>query len=376
MDPRPAVINSSLAEFEAILETLGLERWRAKPILQWIHRRRAASFETMTDLSKEHRALLGSRLRIFTSTVRERRESPDGTEKLLLALEDGNLIETVLIREGDRKTVCVSTQVGCPVKCVFCASGLDGLVRNLTAGEIVEQVLHVARLLPAEERIDSLVLMGIGEPLLNYGNVARALRTWKAPWGAGIGYNRVTLSTVGILDKLEMLVEDGVTPNLAISLHAPNDKLRLEVVPTMKKKIADLVKAGVEYRTATGKNVTFEYVLLDGVNDDKKHALELGKKLRGTRCKVNVIPFNRVEETPYKSPSSTRVDRFVEALGSCGVPVMVRKRKGDAISAACGQLRAAAERPVGPETAVLIRGEAIPIPREALPDPQAPDDTP
>ena len=368
MDPRPAVANYSLAEFEALLETLGLERWRAKPVLQWVHRRRADSFEAMTDLSKEQRALLSERFRIFTSTIRERRESPDGTEKLLLALEDGNLIETVLIREGDRKTVCVSTQVGCPVKCVFCASGLDGLVRNLTSGEIVEQVLHVLRLLPAEDRIDSLVLMGIGEPLLNYGNVTRALRSWKAPWGAGIGYNRVTLSTVGILDKLEMLVEDGVTPNLAISLHAPNDALRMEVVPTMKKKVTDLIKAGIIYKNATRKNVTFEYVLLAGVNDDRKHALELGKKLRGTRCKVNVIPFNRVEETPYESPSAAKVDRFVEALGSCGVPIMVRKRKGDAISAACGQLRAVAERPVTSETASMVRGEALPIPREALPD--------
>src|SRR5262245_39507502 len=367
MDPRPAVTNCTLAEFEALLETLGLERWRAKPILQWVDRRRAGSFEAMTDLSKEDRALLSERFRIFSSAVRERRQSPDGTEKLLLALEDGNLIETVLIREGDRRTVCVSTQVGCPVKCVFCASGLNGLVRNLTAGEIVEQVLLVAPLLPAEERSDSLVLMGIGEPLLNYGHVVRALRSWKAPWGAGIGYNRVTLSTVGILDKLEMLVEDGVTPNLAISLHAPNDALRLQVVPTMKKKIADLVKAGIAYRNATRKNVTFEYVLLAGINDDRKHALELGKKVRGTRCKVNAVPLRTVAETPCRPPSAARVDRLVEALGSCGVPIMVRKRKGDAISAACGQLRAVAERPVSSETA-LIRGEALPIPREALPD--------
>lgn len=375
MDPRPAVTNCTLAELEALLENLGLERWRARPILQWFHRRRAGSFEEMTDLSKEQRALLAERFRVFTSNVREKRESPDGTVKLLMALEDGNLIETVLIREGDRKTVCVSTQVGCPVKCVFCASGLDGLVRNLTAGEIVEQVLHVARLLPPEERIDSLVLMGIGEPLLNYGNVSRALRMWKASWGSGIGYNRVTLSTVGILDKLEMLVEDGVTPNLAISLHAPNDKLRVEVVPTMKRKVVDLIKAGIAYKNATRKNVTFEYVLLAGVNDDRKHALELGKKLRGTRCKVNVIPFNRVEETPYDAPSAAKVDRFVEALGSCGVPIMVRKRKGDAISAACGQLRAIAERPVASETA-LVRGEALPIPREALPDSEPPDGSP
>jgi len=368
MDPRPAITNYSLAEFEALLETLGLERWRARPILQWIYRRRATSFEAMTDLSKETRALLAQRFRIFDSRVRDRRVSPDKTEKLLVALEDGNLIETVLIREGDRKTVCVSTQVGCPVKCVFCASGLDGLVRNLTAGEIIEQVVFASNMLAGEERIDSLVIMGIGEPLLNYANLVRALKTWKAPWGMGIGYNRVTLSTVGILDKIPKLIEDGVTPNLAVSLHAPNDRIRLEVVPTMKRKISELVKAGIDYKNATRKNVTFEYVLLDGVNDDKKHALELGKKLTGTRCKVNVIPFNRVEETPYHAPDAARIDRFVAALGACGVPVMVRKRKGDEISAACGQLRAIAERAPTSETSLMVRGEAIPIPPGALRD--------
>jgi 23S rRNA (adenine2503-C2)-methyltransferase len=163
----------------------------------------------------------------------------------------------------------------------------------------------------------------------------------KASWGMGIGYNRITLSTVGVLGQLGELVRQGVTPNLALSLHAPNDAIRGEVVPTMKNvRLADLLRAGLEYRQATGKEVTFEYVLLEGVNDDKKHALELGKKLRGTKLKVNVIPFNRVEEVPYRCPSTERVDRFVAALGQCGVPVMVRKRKGDEVAAACGQLRA------------------------------------
>ncbi|MBI4565867.1 MAG: 23S rRNA (adenine(2503)-C(2))-methyltransferase RlmN [Planctomycetes bacterium] len=353
MDPRPAVTNYTLAEFEAVLNTLGLEAYRARQVLQWVYRRRAASFGVMTDLSKEARDLLDRKFRIFASALSERHVSTDGTEKLLLALDDGNLIETVLIREGDRKTVCVSTQVGCPVKCAFCASGLNGLVRNLSAGEIVEQVVHVQNALPAGERVDSLVLMGIGEPLLNYAHVVQALRTWKAPWGLGIGWNRVTLSTVGILDKIEKLVQDRVTPNLAISLHAPSDAIRVDLVPTLKKKISELIKAGAAYREATHKNVTFEYVLLDGVNDDKKHALELGKKLRGLRCKVNVIPFNRVEETPFRAPSQDRLDRFVTALGACGVPIMVRKRKGDEIAAACGQLRAMAERtkPVDPTIA-------------------------
>jgi 23S rRNA (adenine2503-C2)-methyltransferase len=163
----------------------------------------------------------------------------------------------------------------------------------------------------------------------------------KASWGMGIGYNRITLSTVGVLGQLPELVKQNVTPNLALSLHAPNDRIRAEVVPTMKNvKLMDLIKAGYEYKQATGKNVTFEYVLLEGINDDKKHALELGKKIAGTKMKVNVIPFNKVDEVAYKAPSQAVIDRFVTALGNCGVPVMVRKRKGDEVSAACGQLRA------------------------------------
>lgn len=333
----------TVLEFEERLAADGIERWRARPILQWIHRRGAASFEEMTDLSKELRATLAEKYRLYSTTVRDRHASPDGTAKLLVGLEDGDVIETVLIPEGDRRTICISTQVGCPVRCVFCASGLRGLKRNLKAEEIVEQVLHVKRESP--DPITSIVVMGIGEPLLNYANLTKALRILKASWGLGIGYNRITLSTVGVLDKLKRLVEERITPNLAISLHAPNDDIRREVVPTMPKmRVMDLVKAGKEYKEATHKNVTFEYVLLEGVNDEKRHALELGKKLRGTRMKVNVIPFNRVEEVPYRAPSNERVDRFVEALGKCGVPVMVRKRKGDAVSAACGQLRARFER--------------------------------
>ena len=331
----------SLAEFEEKLVSLGVERWRARPILLWLHRRNATSFDSMTDQSLELRAELVKHFGIGRTKVASSHQSPDGTTKFLIALEDGDVIETVLIPEEDRRTVCISTQVGCPVACVFCASGLNGLKRNLTAGEIVEQLLHVKRTLPEEQRISNVVIMGIGEPLLNAKNLIKALKTMKASWGMGIGYNRITLSTVGVLGQLPELVKQNVTPNLALSLHAPNDEIREKVVPTMKNvRLIDVIKAGYEYKKATGKDVTFEYVLLEGVNDDKKHALELGKKIAGTKMKVNVIPFNRVEEVPYKAPSKEKLDRFVEALGKCGVPVMVRKRKGDEVAAACGQLRA------------------------------------
>jgi 23S rRNA (adenine2503-C2)-methyltransferase len=331
----------TLSEFEEQLAALGVERWRARPILLWVHRRGAASFDQMTDQSLELRAELAKRFRLSRTEVTQRHAAPDGTTKLLVRLDDGDVVETVLIPEEERRTVCISTQVGCPIKCVFCASGLNGLKRNLSAGEIVEQVLHAARSLPEGERLSSVVVMGIGEPLLNALNLVKALRILKASWGLGIGYNRITLSTVGVIGQIPELVRQKVTPNLAVSLHAPNDAIRGEVVPTMKNvRLMDVVKAALEYKNATNKQVTFEYVLLEGVNDDKKHALELGKKLRGTRVKVNVIPFNKVEELSYRAPSRERVDRFVEALGGCGVPVMVRKRKGDEVSGACGQLRA------------------------------------
>lgn len=335
------ITDLSVKELEDRFEAVGVERWRAKPVLQWVHRRGAQSFEEMTDLSLELRAELPKHFGVYRTKVVETRPSPDGTIKYLVQLPDGDVIETVMIPEEGRRTVCVSTQVGCPIRCVFCASGLNGLKRNLETSEIVEQVLHAKRGLPPEERISSVVIMGIGEPLLNPRNLMRALRTLKASWGPGIGYNRITLSTVGVIGQLEELVRQGVTPNLAVSLHAPNDAIRGEIVPTMKNvKLTDLINAAVAYRQATNKEVTFEYVLLDGVNDDRKHALELGKKLKGKRVKVNVIPFNRVEEVPYRPPSKERLDRFVEALGKCGVPVMVRKRKGDEVAAACGQLRA------------------------------------
>ncbi len=331
----------TVAELEDKLVAAGVEKWRAKPLLSWLHRRDAKSFDDMTDLSKEDRARLPELFRLTETSVQGKHESPDGTTKFLIGLLDGDVIEAVLIPEGGRRTVCISTQVGCPIKCVFCASGLNGLKRNLSSAEIVEQIIHVKRALPEGTRISNVVIMGIGEPLLNPRNLFKALRILKASWGEGIGFNRVTLSSVGVIGQLPELLKHKVTPNLALSLHAPNDEIRNEIVPTMKNvKVTDIIRAGLEYRLATGKEVTFEYVLLDGVNDERKHALELGKKLRGTKMKVNVIPFNRVEEVPYRSPSRERVDRFVEALGSCGVPVMVRKRKGDEVAGACGQLRA------------------------------------
>lgn len=333
----------------ALLEELGEKSWRAKPILRWIHRGRAVSFDEMTDLPATLRDSLAQRGRICGSRVAERFQAKDGTEKLLVELEDGEMVETVLIRERvetkngkvrERTTACISTQAGCPIGCGFCASGMFGLRRNLEPDEIVEQLFHLQSGFPKDDRISSIVVMGIGEPLLNYDAVVRALKIWKAPWGCGVGFNRITLSTVGILPGIERLISDKVTPHLAISLHAPDDVVRARIVPSMQKtKVGKLMAAGVDYRKRTGKEVTFEYVLLGGVNDAPEQAKRLGGKLRGTKCKVNVIPFNRVEGLSYEAPGKTALDRFVEILGKCGVPVMVRRRKGDEVNAACGQLR-------------------------------------
>lgn len=328
-------------ELEIELGNIGMPKFHAIQILRWIYRYNAASFDVMTDLSMQLRKELANRFAITATKVKHKYTSSDKTEKFLIELEDGNCVETVLIRDGSRKTVCISTQVGCPVKCIFCASGLEGLKRNLKVFEIVEQLLYVKRAISKDELINNVVIMGIGEPLLNFDNLSKALKTFKAEWGFGIGYNKITLSTVGtLLDRLETLIQNKITPNLALSLHAPNDRIRKQIIPTLKIPISDIINAGVNYKMATGKSVTFEYVLLKNINDHKKHALELSKKLRGKKLKVNVIPYNRVDVLPFEESPKETLDKFVATLGRGGVPVTVRRRKGDEISAACGQLRA------------------------------------
>lgn len=325
-----------LPDLERAFEADGVEPFRARQILGWIYKRRAVEFGRMTDLSGDLRRALSKRWRILSSRVLRRAPAADGTEKLLLRLADGALIETVLIPEGRRLTVCISTQVGCPVACVFCASGLDGLKRHLTRGEILEQILHLPK------KPTHVVVMGIGEPLLNFGPVTGALRVMHEPSGLGIGYNKITLSTAGVVDKILKLVEEQVTPNLAISLHAPEEALRRKLVPGLKKwTLPELVEAGCAYRRDTGKDVTFEYVLLAGVNDAPAQGAALARLLKGAGVKVNVIPYNGVPSLPYRRPAKEAVDRFVRAVGDGGVPVTVRRQRGDDASAACGQLRAA-----------------------------------
>ena len=318
----------------------GLPEYRARQVWKWLFEKRAGDFDDMTDLPKSLRTLLTEHFQLWTSTVAHRQVAADGTEKLLLQLADGQQIECVLIREGKRRTICISTQVGCAMGCVFCASGLEGVARNLTTGEIIEQMLRLARLLPESERLSNIVVMGMGEPLANLDRLLPALETASSPDGLGISARRITVSTVGLPAAIDRLAELNLHYHLAVSLHAPNDQLRNDLVSVNKKTgIAPILAAADRYFEHTGRRLTFEYVLLGGVNDQPAHARELANLLRGKTALLNVIPYNPVAGLPYRTPSAGALTLFTSILSEAGINVQVRQRKGDRIDAACGQLR-------------------------------------
>lgn len=343
----PAVTALEPEALASLFAARGLPAYRARQVREAVFRRNARSFEEMTVLPRALRAELAAEFRVFTSAVETVRRSRDGTVKLLLLMEDGQRVETVLIPEGRRVTACVSTEVGCPVKCVFCASGLEGLVRPLGAHEIVEQVLHGRRLLADDgsPALSNLVLMGMGEPLLNYDATAAALRALRDPEGIALGARRITLSTVGIVEGMERLAGEGHAINLAVSLHAPDDPTRTRIVPlNARYGVARVVDAARRYARDTKRDVTFEYVLLAGVNDSAEQAALLADQAAGAHVNVNLIPFNRVEGLPYRPPTAESVEAFAAVLRARGVPVHVRRRRGDDIDAACGQLRLREDR--------------------------------
>lgn len=318
----------------------GLPAFRAAQIRKWVFEGRSESFDAMSDLPKALRSELAGEFQLWTSQIAKHSQSADGTEKLLLQLADGGRIECVLLRDDDRRTICISTQVGCAMGCVFCASGLDGVDRNLTSGEIVEQMLLLQRLLPREERLSNIVVMGMGEPLANLDNLLPALNEASADNGLGIGHRRITISTVGLPKQLHRLCELNTRYHLAVSLHAPNDKLRNEIVPVNKNiGLAEIIAAADRYLDVSNRRLTFEYVLLAGINDQPQHARELAALLRGRTAFLNVIPYNPVAGLPYQTPSGNAVNRFRDILIDAGINIKFRQRKGDAINAACGQLR-------------------------------------
>jgi 23S rRNA (adenine2503-C2)-methyltransferase len=303
----------------------------------------------MTDLPKALRALLNEHFILFQSEIAKHQQSDDGTEKLLFKLADGGLIECVLLRDGPRRSICVSSQVGCAMGCVFCASGLDGVDRNLTRGEIVEQMLRLQRLLPPEERLSHIVMMGMGEPLANLPRVLQALEVAKSEQGLGISPRRITISTVGLPPSIDKLAETNSPYHLAISLHAPNDELRDRLVPVNQKVgIEPIMQAADRYFEKTGRRLTFEYVLLADINDTVECARQLVQLLRGKTSMLNVIPYNPVAGLPYRTPSPQAIRRFRQELLDGGINVMFRQRKGDQIQAACGQLRRSGQLEVVP----------------------------
>jgi len=346
-----AATKPSILEYseELLIEWLGergLPKYRAKQILLWIYQRRVDGFQEMSDLPKELRSQLDENFSIFTSKTAERQQSEDGTEKLLIELADGGRIECVLLRDGPRRSICVSSQVGCAMGCVFCASGLDGVDRNLTRGEILEQMLMLQRLLEPEERLSHIVMMGMGEPLANLPRVLDALTIAKdSEIGLGISPRRITISTVGLPPAIDKLAASNSPYQLAISLHAPNDELRTRLVPVNQSiGIEPILAAADRYFNATGRRLTFEYVLLKDLNDSAMCAEQLVKLLRHRTAMLNVIPYNPVPGLPYETPSPESIHQFRRILMDGGINVMFRQRKGNDIQAACGQLRRLRER--------------------------------
>lgn len=341
--PRRAVLELPAEDFNSWLQTQGQPPLRARQVRRWIIAGRADSFESMTDLPLVLRQALTAAFVPLGTRIDRHLRSCDGTEKLLLRLHDDQVIECVLLKEADRRTVCISTQVGCGMGCVFCASGIGGVVRNLSAAEILEQLLHARNLLSAAERLTHIVVMGMGEPLANLDNLLEALAVATSPQGLGIGARHVTVSTVGLPAKMRRFADLGKQYHLAVSLHAPNDELRTRIVPTNDKTGLDEILAAADYfHEKTGRQVTYEYVLLRDLNDAPAHAVQLARLLQGRQAHVNLIPFNDVQGLSFRRLTQQALTDFLAILQQAGQSVKVRKRKGADIDAACGQLRRAA----------------------------------
>jgi len=331
---------------ESALEERGHKRFHARQIFRWIYKRGVTDVAAMTDLSRELRATLAQEFTLTTPAIVARERSSDGTEKFLLRLGDGRQLESVFIPDTPSMTFCISTQVGCAMACAFCLTGRMGLVRNLTAGEITGQVRVLAGALGMLDKKFNIVLMGMGEPLHNYDETMRALRMLNDEHGFAMSPRRVTLSTVGLLPALEKMAREPIMPNLAISLHAPTDKLREALVPLNKKYgVADIIDACKRFPLSKRSRITFEYVLLAGVNDSPDDARKLAKLLSGVKSKVNLIPLNAAPGIPFERPSDEAIDRFAQVLADRGLVVSVRKSRGRDIRAACGQLIVEGQKP-------------------------------
>ncbi len=327
-------------QLATIISSMGEKPYRARQVLDWVYEKNADSIAAMNNLPKGLRARLAAEWHIYESTVVADHAARDGTRKLLLRWADGATSECVLIPDEERRTACISTQVGCPVGCRFCASGIGGLQRQLTAAQIVEQAMRVRALCAGGPRLSNIVFMGLGEPLANYKNTVQALRILNDEHGMYIGARKMTVSTVGLPDQMRRLAEEGLQITLALSLHAPTDELRRELIPWAERvTITELISACAYYFEKTGREVTLEYVLLGGVNDGPEHARRLAALCRDMRANVNLIRYNPVEGLPYARPTAEASQAFLEILRERAVTTHIRRSRGLEIESACGQLR-------------------------------------
>jgi 23S rRNA (adenine2503-C2)-methyltransferase len=348
---KPSIQSLLLEEIAAYLATQNERPYRAKQIADWLYQKRVASFDAMTDLPQALRAHLAAEFMLDSLETVRVLGSKDTTQKFLFRLSDGNLIESVLIpaspalysERSDRRTICVSTQVGCAYGCKFCASGLDGWTRNLRPEEIVDQLLAVER--ASAEKIDNVVFMGMGEPLANFGNLVRAIRIINAPWGLGIGARHITVSTSGLAPQIRQLAEESLQIHLAVSLHGATDAVRNQIMPVNRKyDLATLLDACADYVARKRKKIFFEYILIAGVNDTDEQAHELVRIAERISAKINLIPYNTVEGLPWSRPPMERQEQFLRILREARVVATLRREKGHDIEAACGQLRLQTKR--------------------------------
>ena len=336
------IFGLSVPELEARCASLRIPAYRARQIAEWMYKKGAASFEAMTNLPKSLRAFLPSVFSIARADCVERWDSADGcTSKFLLRFADGVTVETVLMRQPYGNSVCVSTQAGCAMGCAFCASTLHGVTRDLAAGEMLAEVIFIDEMLRGSgQKVDTMVLMGSGEPMMNYDAVLAFLRLVHADFCLNMGYRNITISTSGIVPGIHRLEKEGLPVNLSISLHAANDTLRSELMPINRKyPLHEVVAAGKAYGDHTKRRVTYEYILISGVNDTKQDAENLAQLLRGQLANVNLIPINPVRERNWKRPSQERVKRFLAMLEESRIAATIRREMGSDIQAACGQLR-------------------------------------
>ena len=339
------IFDYNFNELEAKILENGYEKFRAIQIIHWIINKNITDFDEMLNLPKQFRAFLSSEFKITSLRLNNEQSTDDNaTTKILFGLEDGADIETVQMkydpdsdtnRLSHRTTICISTQAGCAMQCIFCATGLQGLKRNLSTSEILEQVLYFSKM----RKVTNVVFMGMGEPLANYENTIRSIKWLIDENGFNLRQRGITISTVGLVDKIERLAQEKLQIGLTISLHAPNNELRKVLVPTnLKTTIDELIDAGKKYQEITRRRVTFAYALMEGINDHEEHATELASKLVNTATHVNLVPYNPINTEKLRRPSMNRINRFAKILNEKGVNTTIRHERGTEIAAACGQL--------------------------------------